>query len=385
MTFLELRGISKRFDGTVAVEAVDLDVDDGEFIVLLGPSGCGKTTTLRMVAGLEVQTEGSVVVNGENVSDVPPERRDVAMVFQNLALYPHMTVYDNIAFCLANRRREKNAIAEQVRNVVSKVEIEPLLTRLPGQLSGGQRQRVALARAMVREPKIFLLDEPLAALDAKLRTTMRSELKLLHSRLVKDPAMSGCFIYVTHDQEEALTLGTRVAVMNEGRIVQLDPPDVLYNYPRHKFCAQFIGNPAMNLINGAFSAENEICTFTAGSLAVKVGRIDVEPGTVPETATMGVRPESLELATIADAQPGDLRVDVLTVEFLGQSKLVLAELDGAVIKVVTSGDRELREGDVASLRLPRAGLHFFDAETGDRLTFADEPLATDRQRAGLKS
>lgn len=373
MTFLELRGVSKRFGDTVAVDAVDLQVEDGEFLVLLGPSGCGKTTTLRMVAGLEVQSSGHVVLNGVDVSDVPAELRDIAMVFQNLALYPHMTVYDNIAFCLANQRTTKSAIAERVRAVARKVEIEPLLARQPSQLSGGQRQRVALARAMVRDPKIFLLDEPLAALDAKLRITMRSELKLLHSRLVKDPSMSGCFIYVTHDQEEALTLGTRVAVMSDGRIIQLDPPGVLYHYPRHRFVAEFIGNPAMNLIDGALAIDDGICAFSSGPLTVDLGPVDAPAGTVPPTAALGFRPESVELVDAAEASPRDVRVDVMTVEFLGQSKLVLVDLDGSMLKVIVPSDSELEEGMSTFFRLSRSHVHLFDTDTGARLAFADDP------------
>lgn len=304
--------------------------------------------------------------------DVPAELRDIAMVFQNLALYPHMTVYDNIAFCLANQRTTKVAIAERVRAVARKVEIEHLLDRHPSHLSGGQRQRVALARAMVRDPKIFLLDEPLAALDAKLRVTMRSELKLLHSRLVKDPSISGCFIYVTHDQEEALTLGTRVAVMNEGRIVQLDPPHVLYHYPRHRFVAEFVGNPAMNLIDGVLIVEDGTATFTSRSLALELGPVEAtEARSI--SATLGFRPESVSLVGAADGGPHDVRADIMAVEFLGQSKLILVNLGETVLKVIIPGDSGLQEGSSVLLRLPRAHLHLFDTDTGARLAFADDP------------
>lgn len=366
MAFLELRNLRKTFGDTVAVDTLDLEVEDGEFLVLLGPSGCGKTTTLRMVAGLEVQSDGQIFINGNDVSDVPAENRDVAMVFQNLALYPHMSVYDNIAFNLRNRKVDGEEVDRRVREVAAKVEIAELLDRMPDQLSGGQRQRVALARAMVRGPKVFLLDEPLAALDAKLRVTMRSELKILHSRLVRDPNSSGCFIYVTHDQEEALTLGTRVVVMNEGRIVQLDPPQRLYQEPAHRFVADFIGSPAMNLLDGTLElADDGQPWWRAGDLALPV---DVEDGRVHagRPATLGCRPESLQIVGSADAGPHDLPCEVITVEFLGQSRLALVDLGGHVLKVTGPANWDVADGQRAALRFPPDQVHVFD-DDGERL------------------
>ena len=373
MSFMELKGITKRFGDTVAVDALDLTVDRGEFLVLLGPSGCGKTTTLRMLAGLELQSEGRIILDDEDISDVLPERRDVAMVFQNLALYPHMSVWDNIAFYLQNAKVPKSQISERVRGVANMVEIGGLLHRHPGQLSGGQRQRVALARALVREPKLFLMDEPLAALDAKLRTTMRSEFKLLHRGLLEaDRPGPGCFVYVTHDQEEALTLGTRVVVMNEGRVMQQDPPKRLYERPANRFTAGFIGSPPMNLIDGSIEERDERLQVDLGGL-----RVDLGPRTAwdlhgQRSVTWGIRPEEIRLVppgppSELDAESGQIR----TVEFLGQNHLVILQVGPHQLKALVPASQDLQAGQHIGVCFPPERCHLFARDSGHRLTRDD--------------
>lgn len=371
MPFLQLNGISKQFGATVAVNELHLTVNDGEFLVLLGPSGCGKTTTLRMIAGLEVQTDGQILLDDDDVSDTPAENRDVAMVFQNLALYPHMTVSQNIGFNLRNRRIATDDIDQRVRAVAEKVEIEELLDRMPHQLSGGQQQRVALARAMVRGPKIFLLDEPLAALDAKLRIAMRSELKVLHDQLVRDEMISGCFVYVTHDQEEALTLGTRVAVMNKGKIVQIDPPEQLYLRPAHRFVANFIGSPSMNLFDGHLLIDLGQTHWRGDHFSVNVNR-PAEMIRTDRMVTLGIRPEDLQLVGIGEERDTDVPCRIITTEFLGQSRLILVDVAGNMLRVAVPPQLALDHGEAAALRFPPDSVHLFDGQTGERLPDAHD-------------
>jgi len=370
MAFLELKGITKRFPGCLAVDHLDLDVEEGDFLVLLGPSGCGKTTTLRVIAGLEVQTGGKVILDGVDVSDVPPERRDMAMVFQNLALYPHMTVFDNIAFYLRNIRTPREKIQERVTQAARKVQIEELLGRYPDQLSGGQRQRVALARALVRSPKVFLLDEPLAALDAKLRASMRSEFKLLHRSLHREKnGVSGTFIYVTHDQVEALTLGTRIAVMNEGRLAQLASPHELYSNPYNLFTATFVGSPEMNLIHGDLRMSGERVEFCfrglklgAGERGAKaLGMVKAEIAPI----VLGIRPESVQLAS--QHAPDALPAQIVTIEPLGQNTLITMDVAGLVLTCLVGTDTVAKEGEVVGILLQPECMHFFDPQSGDNL------------------
>jgi multiple sugar transport system ATP-binding protein len=370
MAYLELEGITKRFPETLAVDNLDLEVEEGEFLVLLGPSGCGKTTTLRIVAGLEVQTEGKVILEGVDVSDVSPERRDMAMVFQNLALYPHMTVFDNIAFYLKNIRTPKDEIDKRVIHSAKRVQIEELLERYPEQLSGGQRQRVALARALVRSPKVFLLDEPLAALDAKLRASMRSEFKLLHKSLAEEAdGVSGTFIYVTHDQVEALTLGTRIAVINEGQLVQLSSPMELYNNPNHIFTAAFVGSPEMNLVDGILQRTGDETIFTSEIIELKTGETgltvlnEVSEETFP--VTLGFRPESALI--VSPDMPDALLAQVLSVELLGQSTLVLLDIHGKMFSCLASSDTPVKEEEKVGISIPPEKMYFFDAHTGNNL------------------
>jgi sn-glycerol 3-phosphate transport system ATP-binding protein len=309
--------VTKEFPGRiVALDEFSLDVQDGEFMILLGPSGCGKSTTLRLVAGLERPTSGRISIGGRAVNRVSPKDRDIAMVFQNYALYPHMTVYKNLAFGLKERRVPKADIGRQVQQVSAMLGLEDLLRRRPAQLSGGQRQRVAMGRALVREPKVFLLDEPLSNLDAKLRVQMRAELKRLHARL------DITTIYVTHDQVEAMTLGDRIAVMSEGRIQQLGEPQDVYDHPANLFVAAFIGSPPMNLLRGV-----------ARQGRVSAGELLAEVDGVPDgDVVVGIRPDGLGPAR--DGIPSvEFRVEV--VEPLGDAVMAYGTVEGHTAVVAT--------------------------------------------------
>jgi ABC-type sugar transport system ATPase subunit len=362
-------------EGTVAVDDLSLDVGDGEFLILVGPSGCGKTTALRMVAGLERISDGDIRVGDIRINDVPPKDRDVAMVFQNYALYPHMTVEKNLAFGLRQRRMPRQEVSTRVNGVAEMLGLHELLHRRPGQLSGGQRQRVAMGRALVREPKAFLLDEPLSNLDAKLRVQMRAELKKLHQRF------GVTTIYVTHDQVEAMTLGDRIAVMSGGRLQQLGPPQEVYDHPANLFVAGFIGSPPMNL----FAGDARDGSITAGQLSfARAG--------VPNGATIvGVRPEAMRMNGAADVHT-TVRVDV--VEPLGDDVIVHGTVDarsaesGAEEEDATllagAGDAArapvslrvdpalvVRVGDEVPVSIDPAKIHLFDATTGDAIRPAE--------------
>ncbi|HYU11320.1 MAG TPA: sn-glycerol-3-phosphate ABC transporter ATP-binding protein UgpC, partial [Stellaceae bacterium] len=310
--------MNKKFDEVHVVKDVNIDIRDKEFVVLVGPSGCGKTTTLRMVAGLESITSGSVLINEKVVNELAPMDRDIAMVFQNYALYPHMSVYDNMAFGLKMRKFDRAEIAQRVREAAEILGIQDYLRRKPRQLSGGQRQRVALGRAIVRHPQVFLFDEPLSNLDAKLRVQMRVELKKLHERL------GTTAIYVTHDQVEAMTLGDRVVVMRDGWVQQVGDPMQLYNEPANRFVAGFIGSPAMNFANvriaganGALWAEGEgIRLRVPGPLSNRLGPY------AGKAVALGIRPEDMRVAS--DADPGDMNLDAVVevVERLGSEILL---------------------------------------------------------------
>src|SRR5690348_10290224 len=305
MAQVVIRSLNKKFDEVHAVKDVNLDIHDKEFMVFVGPSGCGKTTTLRMVAGLESITSGRILIDDKVINELAPMDRDIAMVFQNYALYPHMTVYDNMAFGLKMRKFDRSEIAGRVKEAADILGIQELLRRKPRQLSGGQRQRVALGRAIVRHPQVFLFDEPLSNLDAKLRVQMRVELKKLHERL------GTTAIYVTHDQVEAMTLGDRVVVMRDGRVQQVGDPMELYNEPANRFVAGFIGSPAMNFAPVRIAAENGSLWAESDDLRVRVpaavaGRLERYAG---GRATLGVRPEDLRVATEAD--PTELTLDAV--------------------------------------------------------------------------
>jgi ABC-type sugar transport system ATPase subunit len=342
MNALELRGVVKLFDRVTAVDGVSLDVRPGEFCVLLGPSGCGKSTLLRLIAGLEAVTAGEIFIGGERVTDREPGARDVAMVFQQYALYPHLTVYDNLAFPLRARRMPRREIDGRVREIAALLQIDALLDRRPRALSGGQRQRVAIGRAIVRRPALFLFDEPLSNLDAQLRLAMRAELARLHRRL------GTTVIYVTHDQTEAMTLGTRIALINAGRLEQVGEPAALYDQPATVFAAAFVGNPAMNLIDGRI----EDGRFTGRGVTAPVNGPD-------GPATLGVRPEAL---AVDPGGPWEGTVDL--VEQLGAEAWLHVRCGEALLVVRVPGRPQFQPRQPVRL-IPRT-LHLFDG-SGQRL------------------
>ena len=348
MAGIVLEGVGKSYDGrTHAVEGVSLSVADGEFVVLVGPSGCGKSTLLRMVAGLETITDGTVRIGERVVNKVEPADRDIAMVFQNYALYPHMSVRQNLAYGLKNRRMARDEIARRVDEAAKILEIGPYLDRKPRALSGGQRQRVAMGRAIVRDPAAFLFDEPLSNLDAKLRVTMRGEIRQLQKRL------GTTSLYVTHDQIEAMTLADRLVVLNRGRIEQIGAPMEVYSRPASTFVAGFIGSPAMNLV----AARVEGGTVHFGGAGIATGIAAEGP------VTLGIRPEDLRPASPDEA--GAFRMPVDYVEELGAQRLVHGRVEGAPLIVVMASDRTV--GSDLQLSVDGAALHFFDPETGIRL------------------
>jgi multiple sugar transport system ATP-binding protein len=347
MASVELRALSKSWGAYTALESLDLSIKDGEFLVLLGPSGCGKSTTMRLVAGLEEPTGGDILIGGRRVNDVPARQRDLAMVFQNYALYPHMTVGENIGYPLRIARVPLAERQARVTEAADKVELGHLLSRRPAELSGGQRQRVALARAIVRRPQLFLMDEPLSNLDAKLRTLMRAELRHLQREL------GTTTIYVTHDQVEAMTLADRIVILNNARIQQMGTPAEIYARPANTFVAGFIGSPPMNLIQGEISGGR----FLHPSGGVMAGIVHSGP------AVLGIRPEEIDLAQ----GQADLTGEVYSSELLGDCLLLSVDIGGTrVIAKLNPGEgREM--GSRVGLSLSRARLHLFDAEVGARL------------------
>ena len=365
MAEIELEHLTKVFPGgTVAVDDVTLQIEDGEFLVLVGPSGCGKSTLLRMIAGLEEVTRGRISVGGRDVTDLAPRRRDIAMVFQSYALYPHMNVRQNIGYGLKVRRTPKDEARRRVEEVAKLLGLDELLDRRPAQLSGGQRQRVAMGRAIVREPKAFLMDEPLSNLDAKLRVEMRASLAQLHSRL------GVTTVYVTHDQTEAMTLGQRVAVLNEGRVLQVDTPQRLYQHPANLFVAAFIGTPAMNLVEASLGVDE----VAFGAHRVPLDR-DRRPASADSRVVLGVRPESFEAASFAPPGAPTFTVVPVVVEELGSDALVFFHVDAEPVAPDMSGREEaalLPEskalvGEPLELALDPGRLYFFDPENGRTL------------------
>jgi len=357
MAQVVLKQINKKYDEVHAVKDVNLNIHDKEFVVLVGPSGCGKTTTLRMVAGLEEITAGEIVIGDRVVNDLPPKDRDIAMVFQNYALYPHMTVYDNMAFGLKMRKFAKAEIEKRVQEAADLLGIRELLKRKPRQLSGGQRQRVAVGRAIVRHPQVFLFDEPLSNLDAKLRVQMRVELKRLHDRLETTA------IYVTHDQVEAMTLGDRVVVMKDGWIQQVGEPLELYGHPANKFVAGFIGSPAMNFAEATVTEEGGQVIVTNPGLRVAVAPSKAERMRAykGQTVTVGVRPEDMHIAA-SDVRTGfDAVVDV--VEPLGAEILLDVKVGNSVMVARVEPTVRAKVHEKIRLNVEPDRLHFFDAKT----------------------
>jgi len=383
--------VRKVFSGdVVAVDDVSLEIANGEFLVLVGPSGCGKSTLLRMIAGLEDVTAGSVSIGDREVTDLPPRARDIAMVFQTYALYPHMTVRENLGYGLKVRKTQKQEAARRVAEVAEMLGLEKLLDRRPAALSGGQRQRVAMGRAIVREPKAFLMDEPLSNLDAKLRVSMRAQLSSLHTRL------GTTTIYVTHDQVEAMTLGQRVAVMRDGRILQIDTPQTLYSRPVNLYVAAFIGSPSMNLVEA--NVADGVVEFGGFRLPFAgsntLGESSLEG--VRSRVIVGVRPEAFEDASFADSSLPQIEVRVDVVEDLGPDTHVIFQVDAPPVDVTevreAAGDENAllqvdkavftarvdpqtsaRPGRTTTLSVDPARFHFFDLETGLRIEQAAAP------------
>jgi multiple sugar transport system ATP-binding protein len=354
MTRIELRAVSKYYDGgdTVANHEIDLEVDDGEFLVLLGPSGCGKTTALRLVAGLETPTKGDIYFDDERVTDRSPSDRNVAMVFQNYALYPHMTVRENITYPLKIRGVAPEERDRRVEDVTELLHIADLLGKSPAELSGGQRQRTALARAIVREPSVFLLDEPLSNLDAKLRLEMRSELKRLQDEI------GVTAIYVTHNQEEAMSMGDRIAVMNEGTVRQVAEPEELYARPATTWVARFIGSPPMNLIRG----ERRNGRVDIG----EAGTVDITADGVTDTLSLGIRPEDFSVDTRRPSSGYAIEGTVDTVEPLGEYTLVNVSVDGQIV-TAKEHSTAVGRGDSVYLTFDDGDAYLYD-ERGDLVT-----------------
>ena len=366
MASVELKNVFKKYEGNViAVSDFNMAIEDKEFIILVGPSGCGKTTTLRMIAGLEEITEGEILIDGKRVNDVQPKDRDIAMVFQNYALYPHMTVFDNMAFGLKLRKTPKDEIRKRVQTAAKTLDIGHLLDRKPKALSGGQRQRVALGRAIVREPKVFLMDEPLSNLDAKLRVQMRIEISKLHQKL------QTTIIYVTHDQTEALTMGTRIVVMKDGFVQQIDTPLALYDKPGNVFVAGFIGSPQMNFIDviveKGSNGEDIYLKFMGNSLKLPTdkGKILKDKGYVGKTVVFGVRPEDIhdDASFIKDLPESIIEATVDVIEMLGSETLLFVRNGDISLTARVNPRINVKVGDVIKLAIDTNKAHLFDKET----------------------
>lgn len=364
MANLSLQHIYKIYSGDVtAVKDFNLDIKDKEFIVFVGPSGCGKSTTLRMVAGLEEISKGELYIGDKLVNDVAPKDRDIAMVFQSYALYPHMSVYDNMAFGLKLRKVSKDEIDKKVKEAAKVLDIEHLLDRKPKALSGGQRQRVALGRAIVREPKVFLMDEPLSNLDAKLRVQMRTEISKLHKKL------QTTFIYVTHDQTEAMTMGTRIVVMKDGIVQQVATPQEVYDTPANMFVASFIGSPQMNFVNTKLEESNGKVYIHFGSDKIELSddkaKILKTKGYIGKEVVMGIRPENIDdsKSFIEKHQGGIFTGSVEVTELMGAESYIYINKEGNSMTVRVNGSTKLETGDNAKFALDVDKVHIFDKET----------------------
>lgn len=348
MAEIQLRNLSKRWGSFVGVNKFDLSIADKEFLVLLGPSGCGKTTTMRMIAGLEDVSEGEITIDGVVVNDLEPKDRDVAMVFQSYALYPNLNVYENIRFPLKVRGVDPATHDEKVRRASAMVELDDFLHRKPAELSGGQRQRVALARAIVRKPKVFLMDEPLSNLDAKLRVSTRAQIKNLSHELAVTT------IYVTHDQIEAMTLADRVVIMKSGVVQQVGTPVEIYDRPANAFVASFIGSPAMNLMDG------DISDGIFRAQHTEIAGLSFPDGPV----TLGYRAEDANLSLSGS---GQINAPIYTIELLGDSTMVSVRIGGALVSVKADKTYRAKIGDSVSIAVPHSICHLFDAKTGARI------------------
>ncbi len=355
MTTIDIVGVRKKFGAVPVLRGIDLAIPSGEFVVLVGPSGCGKSTLLRVIAGLEDLSEGEVRIDGRRVNDLAPKDRDLAMVFQSYALYPHMSVRDNMSYSLKLRRTPPERIASAVKTAAGKLGLAALLERKPRALSGGQRQRVAMGRAIVRSPKAFLFDEPLSNLDARLREQMRYEIRKLHRDL------GATSIYVTHDQIEAMTMADRIVAMNEGVVQQVGTPEALYDDPANIFVAGFMGSPAMNFLEGHAATANRETRVTTGGQSLAA----LEPRSVPPDGrvTVGLRPERITIGTGASGVPAT--IDLL--EPTGHGSVVHLDLAGQALKLFTTDRRRRRVGEVVFLDVPAAAVLLFDPESGARI------------------
>ncbi|MCA0401819.1 MAG: ABC transporter ATP-binding protein [Proteobacteria bacterium] len=362
MTTLEIRNVSKTFGDVEVLRDISLAIEDGEFLVLVGPSGCGKTTLLNCLAGLENVTSGDILFNGRRVNDVAPKDRDIGMVFQNYALYPNMDVRGNIAFGLEMRKVPKAVQAEKIAEVARMLQIEPLLGRRPGQLSGGQRQRVAIGRALAREAGLFLFDEPLSNLDAKLRVEMRAEIKLLHQRTRTTS------VYVTHDQVEAMTLGSRICIMKDARIQQFGTPRDLYQNPANLFVAGFIGSPAMNFIPVSPRRAGQELAFSLNAAETQTITLPAPPGAATADLVLGIRPEEITLAPAQGAGEAGLDCEILMVEPTGPDTLLSVMINGAKVQARVPPHVDFRPGERVRLALSPARMMLFDPGTGARIS-----------------
>jgi multiple sugar transport system ATP-binding protein len=366
MATVTFDNVNKSYGDFQAVKDLDLEIGDGEFMVLVGPSGCGKTTSLRMIAGLEEITSGTLRIGDRVVNDVPPKDRDIAMVFQSYALYPHMSVRENLAFGLKLRKVPKAEIDRRVNEAAETIQLGKLLERKPKELSGGQRQRVALGRAIVREPAVFLMDEPLSNLDAKLRVQTRAEIARLHQRL------KTTVVYVTHDQVEAMTMGSRIAVMNEGLLQQVGTPQTLYDTPINRFVAGFIGSPSMNFVEVHMDGSGESARLVGAadwSIPLPARYRDAATPRAGKTLVAGFRPEHLD---IGEGTPGvgSFRARADVVEYLGNEELLHVSAADQDIVAIVDSEHRVRPGDIVNLVLPLDKLHLFDGESG--LTLAPD-------------
>jgi multiple sugar transport system ATP-binding protein len=376
--FVQLNDLTKVYsDGdssVIAVEDLDISIGEGEFVVFVGPSGCGKTTTLRCIAGLEDITEGSLIIDGENVKNKAARERGIAMVFQTYALYPHMTVRENMEYPLKVRGYSDEEKEERVNEAAEMLQIPELLDRKPADLSGGQQQRVALGRALVREPKVFLLDEPLSNLDQKLRVRMRTELNKLHNKLDMTS------VYVTHDQAEAMTLGDRIAVMDGGELQQIAPPQTIYNKPANQFVAGFIGEPEMNFFDGTLDPEREVVETSIATFELTEtmrGNLDYR-GSGRTDVVFGIRPEHITLTELRAAENiverGETSAEVRVVEELGSNKHLTLDKDGVEYRAVVDEEGAAERGTEAHLVFNMQKSHLFDAQNGRNLLYSDETL-----------
>jgi multiple sugar transport system ATP-binding protein len=361
MAEVRLEGVHKLFGSVTAVQDFTLSIGSSEFVVFVGPSGCGKSTTLRMLAGLEDVSSGDISIDGTPVNNVHPKDRDIAMVFQNYALYPHLNVFDNISFGLRAKRLPKEEIARRTHEAAEILGLGELLKRRPGELSGGQKQRVAMGRAIVRKPKVFLFDEPLSNLDAKLRHKMRAEMKLLHQRVQTTT------VYVTHDQVEAMTLADRIVIMNEGRIEQVGTPDEVYKTPASQFVASFIGSPAMNFVAGVIGGtDRKPVLETDSGATIGLADCDVAPG---RRIQLGFRPEHMQLADSATPAKGHVSISgqISVVEPMGHETVLTCDADFGEMVGKYEGERRFRPGDAVHFHIRTDRLHYFDLETGIRI------------------